>query len=188
MTYQEFIRCYPWIDLLLELFKGIMPTIVALLAIFLNNSFNEKRELMHRKKEMEFEYLEKVLNWLHEVKNFAFEASRAFNNALSIRDPKKRIKKCNEAIKIISKMNTSVASWNDTYNDMTKTLGYDLKLDEFKQSINNYSKKLWEIENKYINIYDKDALTNEINEAVRIFKSNANVSATLIIEKINLLL
>ena len=26
MTYQELVKCYPWIDLVLELFKGVMPT------------------------------------------------------------------------------------------------------------------------------------------------------------------
>ena len=30
MTYQELVKCYPWIDLVLELFKGVMPTFVAL--------------------------------------------------------------------------------------------------------------------------------------------------------------
>lgn len=39
MNYKDLILLYPWIDLILELFKGLMPTLVALLAIFLNNSF-----------------------------------------------------------------------------------------------------------------------------------------------------
>ncbi|MDU3349083.1 hypothetical protein [Clostridium sp.] len=44
MSYGEFIIKYPWADLILELFKGIMPTAVALLAIYINNKRTDKRE------------------------------------------------------------------------------------------------------------------------------------------------
>ena len=37
MNYEDFIVKYPWFDLFWEVFKGIMPTIIALLAIYINN-------------------------------------------------------------------------------------------------------------------------------------------------------
>lgn len=51
MSYEDLILLHPWVDLVLELFKGVMPTLVALLAIYLNNSFARERELIYRKKE-----------------------------------------------------------------------------------------------------------------------------------------
>lgn len=44
MNYEKFATLYPWLDFGLELFKGIMPTIVALLAIYFNNKNATKRE------------------------------------------------------------------------------------------------------------------------------------------------
>lgn len=44
MTYNELIEIYPCIDLFLEIFKGLAPTIVAALAIIINNIASAKRE------------------------------------------------------------------------------------------------------------------------------------------------
>lgn len=44
MTYEELIEIYPCIDLFLELFKGLAPTIVAVLAIIINNVAINSRE------------------------------------------------------------------------------------------------------------------------------------------------
>ena len=44
MTYDELIILYPMVDLFLELFKGLAPTIVAILAIVVNNALSKKRE------------------------------------------------------------------------------------------------------------------------------------------------
>lgn len=56
MSYEDLILLYPWVDLVLELFKGVMPTLVALLAIYLNNSFASERELIYRKKNLQLDY------------------------------------------------------------------------------------------------------------------------------------
>lgn len=43
MTYDELVVVCPYVDLFLELFKGLAPTIVAILAIAINNCAAEKR-------------------------------------------------------------------------------------------------------------------------------------------------
>lgn len=82
MSYEDLILLNPWIDLVLELFKGVMPTLVALLAIYLNNSFARERELIYRKKNLQLDYYTKMLNWLHNIKNDMMEVSRDLDNAL----------------------------------------------------------------------------------------------------------
>ena len=77
MNYKDLILLYPWVDLVLELFKGIMPTLIALLAIFLNNSFARKRELIYRKKNLQLDYYTKMLNWFHDIKNCLLYTSDA---------------------------------------------------------------------------------------------------------------
>ncbi len=82
MSYEDLILLHPWVDLVLELFKGVMPTLVALLAIYLNNSFARERELIYRKKNLQLDYYTKMLNWLHDIKNDIMEVSRDLDNAL----------------------------------------------------------------------------------------------------------
>ena len=55
MNYDQFIELYPAVDLALEIFKGLAPTIVAVLAIIINNSLAKARnqkdnELLRKKK------------------------------------------------------------------------------------------------------------------------------------------
>lgn len=187
MTYREFVNCYPWVDLVLELFKGIMPTLVALFAIFMNNSLNKKRDLNNRKKEMRLDCLEKTLSWIHEVKDGVFKTSQTFSKIFLEQNPEIRIQKYNDAKKVLSQMNTLVAQWNDTYDTMAKTLGYELRLDQFKESINSYAKRMIEIGKKSINEYGKNDILDEINESVKIVKDKTNENIKLIIEQINLL-
>ena len=68
MTYHCLIELYPWVDLAMELFKGIMPTVIALITFFLTEYFVRKRNNLNKKKEMKFQYLENMLSWIHETK------------------------------------------------------------------------------------------------------------------------
>lgn len=188
MTYREFVNCYPWVDLVLELFKGIAPTGVALFAIFMNNSFSKKRDLINRKKEMKLDCLEKILSWIHEIKDGVFKTSQTLSKRLFEKDPEIKMQKCNDVIKIINQMNKSVAQWYDTYVIMAKAFGYDLKLDQFKQSINDYAKRIIEISKQSINGYDENVMKDEINDSIKIVKEELNESIAIIIEQINLLL
>lgn len=57
MTYEDFINIYPWVDLVLQLFQGIFPTVVALLAIYINNKRAAERDRKNRKDKMAIDTL-----------------------------------------------------------------------------------------------------------------------------------
>ena len=132
MSYEDLILLYPWVDLVLELFKGVMPTLVALLAIYLNNSFASERELIYRKKNLQLDYYTKMLNWLHNTKNDIMDVSRELDNALYKRDPNDRVNRYNNFINSISKMNTSIAAWKDTYSFILDIYCCDIELNQLK--------------------------------------------------------
>jgi len=165
MSYEDLILLHPWIDLVLELFKGVMPTLVALLAIYLNNSFARERELIYRKKNLQLDYYTKMLNWLHNIKNDMMEVSRDLDNALR-KDLDKRENKYNDFMKSISKMNTSIATWKDTYSSILEIYCCDIELNQLKEDIFNCSDTLIKIGQKYINQVDTTMATDEINNIV----------------------
>ena len=165
MSYEDLILLHPWVDLVLELFKGVMPTLVALLAIFLNNSFARKRELIYRKKNLQLDYYTKMLNWFHDIKNDIMEVSRDLDNALRM-DLDKRDNKYNNFMNSISKMNTSFVSWKDTYSVVLEIYNCDIELNQLKIDIINCSDTLIEIGKTYINQKDTTMATDEINNIV----------------------
>lgn len=187
MTYQDFVKCYPWVDLLLELFKGIMPTTVALFAIFMNNSLSKKRDLMYKKRSLQLDYFIKILNWLHEIKNDVIKVSRYLDNALNVKEPNERVDKYNEFIRTISNMNERIASWKDTYFAVLASYNCDIKLNQFKQELILYSDNLVRIGNKFINQPDTTMVTDEINKTVRKTNKAIDESIKLLLVEINTL-
>lgn len=165
MSYEDLILLYPWIDLVLELFKGVMPTLVALLAIYQNNSFARKRELIYRKKNLQLDYYTKMLNWLHNIKNDMMEVSRDLDNALKMK-PGNRKNRYDNFLNSISKMNTSIAAWKDTYSFILEIYCCDIELNQLKEDIFNCSNTLVEIGKQYINQVDTTMATDEINSIV----------------------
>ncbi len=166
MSYEDLIFLHPWVDLVLELFKGVMPTLVALLAIFLNNLFARERELIYRKKNLQLDYYTKMLNWFHDIKNDIMDVSRELDNALYKRDPNDRVNRYNNFINSISKMNTSIAAWKDTYSSILEIYCCDIELNQLKVDIFNCSDILKKIGEKYINQGDTTMATDEINNIV----------------------
>ncbi len=168
MSYEDLILLHPWVDLVLELFKGVMPTLVALLAIYLNNSFARERELIYRKKNLQLDYYTKMLNWLHDIKNDIMEVSRDLDNALKedLGNLDNRKNRCNNFINSISKMNTNIAAWKDTYSVVLEIYSCDIELSQLKKEISDCSDNLVDIGKQYINKVDTTTATDQINNIV----------------------
>ena len=64
MTYNDFIALHPWVDLTLNLFETFAPVVVAIFAIFKNNSNSSKRDKLNKKLDMIANY-ENIL--IHKV-------------------------------------------------------------------------------------------------------------------------
>ncbi len=187
MTYHDLVECYPWIDLVLELFKGIMPTVVALFAIFMNNSLSKKRDLMCRKMNLQLDYYVKMLNWLHEIKNDIMEVSLELENALSRMNHDERINMYNDFTKSISSMNRCIVSWKDTYSVVLESFNCDIKLMHFKQEMKNCSDNLVKIGQQYLNQADTTMATDEINKTVIKANEVIDESIRLLIKEMNTL-
>lgn len=78
MTYEELVVIYPCIDLFLELFKGLAPTIVAVLAIIINNLASSKREKKADEKNKKKRINEAKIIVLNEMLNKYIELSQLF--------------------------------------------------------------------------------------------------------------
>ncbi len=105
MTFQELIKCHPWVDLAWEIFKGVSPTFIALFTIFVTEIFVRKRNNVFKKREMTLQYLERMLLWIHETRESIFDISKSLNKVLSMKNPPDRAPKFNEVLGQITEMN-----------------------------------------------------------------------------------
>ena len=187
MSYKDLILLHPWIDLVFELFKGIMPTLVALLAIFLNNSFAKDRELIYRKKNLQLDYYTKMLNWLHDIKKDIMKVSLDLENALNKINPNERAVRYNDFMKSISNLNTFFASWKDTYSSVLEIYSCDIELSQLKKEISNFSGSLVKIGEQYINQADTSKAKDEINSIVIMTNESIDKSIKLLLKEMKTL-
>lgn len=186
MTYQELVKCYPWVDLAWEIFKGISPTILGLVTVLLTEHFIRKRDALDKRKKMQIQYLEKILAWVHDTRKDIFEINSALSKTLCKKREERELeyKKNKE---MITEMNKSVFIWCDTYNDITKCFGYDFKLENLKESVNCYSKQIVDIGQRYLGCANTDDSIDEINAVMAIVMKKMQESISSLVETIDLL-
>ena len=186
MNYQEFITVYPWVDIDLEMFKGIMPSVIALVAIFLTHFFTKKREILFKKKSMKIDYTEKILNWLHGIQDNVLESSFMLEKILSKREqnPIEKVNGYNKVTEITNTMQKSVAVWSNTYDIIAKSFGCDFKMEILRKSLDDYSDRLDYIYKKYF-ADDNESYTSEINDTIIIVNRNINESITILLKEFN---
>ena len=187
MSYQELIKMYPWVDLAMEIFKGVAPTIVAIVTVIVTQHYTKKRELQYKKKEIRLEYLEKILNWMHQIKNNIFEVSKMLHKTLKPDDPRIREEEYKKFIKQINEMNISIATWSDTYSIVTTMFGYDIKLEDFKKSLCNFGDGMMDILNTYLEKPNTSDATEIINNHIEQVMEDLNVSVAALAKEIDLL-
>lgn len=189
MTYAELIKCYPWVDLAMELFKGIAPTVIAFVTIFLTEYFVKRRNDTYKKREMKLQYLEKMLAWFHEMRRRVFEISSSLNKVLAANDigSSDRVSKLNEVIGQITEMNKSAFVLCDTYKDISCSMGYEFKFDQFRDAIKNYSATVYEIGGNYINCLDVKEARDKINCVTVKTSESMKETILLLVKEINLL-
>lgn len=187
MTFQELINCHPWVDLAWEIFKGVSPTAIALITIFVTEFFVRKRNNVNKKREMKLQYLEKILLWIHETKESVFDISKSLNKVLSMKNIPDRVPEFNEVLEQITEMNRSVFVLSDTYQEISFSMGYNFELNQFKGSINHYSKIINEIGVKYLKSMTTDKAVDEINKITIKTSEEMKECTSLLVKEINLL-
>ncbi len=187
MSYQELIKMYPWVDLAMEIFKGVVPTIVAIVTVIVTQHCTNKRELQCKAKEMRLDYLEKILNWIHQIKNNIFEVSEMLENALAEDNPKVREEKCKSFIKELNETNLSIATWSDTYNSVTTAFGYDVKLNDLKESLCGFGDAMNNILHVYLPKPNTSDATEKINIHIEQVMKDLNLSVVALAKEIDLL-
>lgn len=86
MTYSEFVKIYPALDLFLELFKGLGPTLIAILAIVLNHRNSVKRDKENRRNSLYYTVQKEMLDKFLELSQLQWKCGANLIDLLSKQD------------------------------------------------------------------------------------------------------
>lgn len=184
MTYQDFIIEYPWVDFALEIFKGVMPTVIALVSVFVTQMYISKRERRNKHRDKKQEYYETILKWLIEMKTRVFDVSFQLQKLLAIDDLEKRFQENREFVSEVSSTNTYFTIWFDTYNSIVKAFGSNVNLDDFEKAYKTASSSLMKIKDKYVQKLDTMDATEEINAVISLYKNAVDNTIALVAKEI----
>lgn len=155
MNYNDFIKYHPWFSLFFELFKGIAPTIAALLAIYINNKSAHKRDHEKSKKDLKTKLLTELQNNVIELNNMLYDAGKEFLNHMHYLDDKE----------------TKEETWDAYYKKVTDALMFSRKI-MFTANIEIVKIGIQEIEfNDCFEIVAK--FPNEISNIIREYDKKA---------------
>lgn len=145
MTYDQFINLHPFFDLFFELFKGVIPTVVAIMAIYFNNKGAMKREQKSRKEEMIIKVKGAMLDKLIDVTNMYYNCGKIAIECITASEECNK-KRLND--ELFDYLNILYAkSWEiiDYHNTMFVSFNIDINCKEIHNDIYEFGNKLTDI-------------------------------------------
>lgn len=186
MTYKELVELYPCIDLFLELFKGLAPTIVAVLAIIINNLASTRRERKSNEMRKIKEINQAKISVLNEMLGKYIQISQLFWISgthlilyLSYEEDDKRNKEVGEFEQSIYKFQFKAQEIYDYYSSMMKQYDFKIGCNSSIKDAYEYSDRLLSIceKNSYIYMITDEKEKNLLLDKVRDEIKDATIEA-----------
>jgi len=172
--FEQFLLDQPVIDWIWSLIKGLLPTMVALYAIWKNDKKTKKRDLESKRSQFIVDYVNRMIGLLQDLSiNVQNNQKLLYNIIFSVDDQKKH----EELEKI--KMDFVIGRFNmidkllilkDYELSLGKEMGVTFNSELLVDSIDKYQKELLKIKNTYppvLHNQDKsDEIMNKLNDSL----------------------
>lgn len=172
--FEQFLLDYPVIDWIWALIKGLLPTLVALYAIWKNDKKTKKRDLESKRSQFIVDYVDRMIGLLQDLSlNVQNNQKLLYNIIFSVDDQREREEI--EKIKIdfvIGRFNMmdKLLILKDYDLSLGKEMGVAFNSKLLVDSIANYQKELLKIKNDYPpvphNQEKTDEIMNKLNESL----------------------
>lgn len=143
----------------------VISILSGFIAIGINEYLTHRRDIKHKKEELQLSHLKDMLAWFNKIQQSIFGASKMLIDSIGIYSDKEKKKQLQDNFKL--KLNEIVEEsiiFCDSYAEINSILGIDLELKELNQSIGQYIQELRNIQKKY-QFPDKDNMDLEIVNA-----------------------
>lgn len=160
-AFQTFLYTYPAADYAWELFKGVSPTIIALLTIYLSN----KRSSNSRKKDWEIKKVHDMMDELIVIDNFFLSVSKEVNDCLCKMNPEDRRLAKKGVYSSCNSMIHRTITFCDSYTALFSCLNIEIDFADINVCVDNFQHEMYDIINKYISESLTDESLDEINDS-----------------------
>lgn len=158
-SFQTFLYAHPLVDYAWELFKGLSPTLIALLTIYIN----DKRNVKNRKRDWEIKKAHEAIDELMVLENSIFNISKDVNDCLCKRNPDDRWAERKIVYSSCNSMINRTISFCDSYTKLFVHLDINIDLEELRPCIDSFQHEMFDILDRYISEPITDDSLGEIN-------------------------
>ena len=164
MSYNEFVVLHPSIDLILEIIKGLGPTLVALLAIVLNHKNTVKRDKENRKNSLYYTIQKEMLDKFIELSQLQWSSGASLIEGLSEQNEDKRDDMLENYTHKLYSMLYKAQEICDYYYTMFENFHINVDCSEIVEVSRQYSDDLNSIVDKYEVIWKNERCMRIINQ------------------------
>ena len=168
MTYSEFVKIYPALDLFLELFKGLGPTLIAILAIVLNHRNSVKRDKENRRNSLYYTVQKEMMDKFLELSQLQWKCGAILIDLLSTQDAGRGEDIQEIYSPVLYNMQFKAQEINDYYHSMFKSFGIAIDCSRIVEDSNIYSNELISICEKYKDVWKRESCFKVINQQLDI--------------------
>lgn len=135
------------------LMSSIVIEVISILAGFIAIGINEylthKRDIKHKKEELQISHLKEMLEWLNKMQQSVFDISKTLADAIGVRNPDEKKQLQITFMRVANSIVEESIIFCDSYAEINNSLGIDLELGELKKAIGQYIKELRNIQKEY---------------------------------------
>lgn len=168
--------------------KVMVPILIALFTVQMTEKYNKKKERRDRKAQLQYQYLEKILDEVNWLDKKLFEYSRNIDICLSKRDPEKRFTLVNDIQAETSEINVYLLAMESSLQPVSMELGVGIDIKFLHTEVGNYVK---EMHNLFDDFLSKESMEETLEKnntlTIEIHKKIAEYNK-YIAEKMNKLL
>lgn len=170
MTYDDFIKLYPAVDLFMEIFKGIGPTSVAILAIVLNHQNSIKRDKENRKNSLYYTIQREMLDKFIELSQLQWNCGANLINVLSVPEKDKREELFDKYTQSLYNMLYKAQEINDYAQTLFKNFKITPDCNNIVFHSRRFADELNSITEKYIQIWEIEHCEKIINQKLDVMR------------------
>lgn len=179
-AFEEFLINNWWADIIWELFKGVIPSVIALFAIAFNNKEQRRRDKENQLIKYKISIATDLQNSISQIREKSLVVEKALNNSVYYSDTEEKEKYRNV---YVEKMNLLFEYAFIVFSDkepVLEQIEFNFNREEMNKSLFEYKENLDKIEFKYRNenneyelyLADLERADNKFNKDLNIIEKN----------------
>lgn len=139
------------IELIKWLLEDVMaPILIALFTVWLTEKYGKEKEKRDRKAQLQYQYLEKLLDEMNSLDKKLYEYANLTDTCLGKHDPEERLEMANEVQRLASGINVYLIAMETSLKPACLALGIGIDVESIHEEVGHYVDEVHDLFEQYL--------------------------------------